>query len=147
MSGTIGWMLDIIILAALAGTLLQSFRLSRQFNKMQADRKAFEQLIQALNIAVAKADTAIRAIRDAAASGGSALQEKVSRAQALAEELEIIVQAGDTLADRLGRLAEDNRKLLGQPASASDDAPPPRSRAEKELIEALKSKQKAGEKQ
>jgi hypothetical protein len=46
MSGTGGWILDIVVLAALAVTLAQGFRLSRQFNRIQADRQIFEQLIQ-----------------------------------------------------------------------------------------------------
>lgn len=142
MSGTAGLVLDIIVLIALAATTWQGIRLSKQFNKLQADRKAFEQLIQALNIAVAKADTSIKAIRDAAAQSGQGLQEKLSRATALAEELEIIVQAGDNLADRLSTLSEQNRKALGTAHMPAEDKTPPRSRAEKELIEALKSKQK-----
>jgi hypothetical protein len=142
MSGTGGWILDIVVLAALAATIAQGFRLSRQFNRIQADRQIFEQLIQSLNLALARADAAIKGIRETASTSAMGLQEKIAKASALGQELEIIVQAGDNLADRLSRLSEEGRKAHTAPEPQAEDKTPPRSRAEKELIEALKSKQK-----
>ena len=70
----------------------------------------------------------------------------------MSEELEIMVQAGDNLAERLNVLAEKTRKAHTAPTNAApddvkeDDIPrtgsaQPRSRAEKELLDALKAKQ------
>jgi hypothetical protein len=142
MSGTGGWILDIVVLAALAVTLAQGFRLSRQFNRIQADRQIFEQLIQSLNLALARADAAIKGIRETAGTSAMGLQEKIARASALGQELEIIVQAGDSLADRLSRLSGESSKAHTATEPEAEDKTPPRSRAEKELIEAMKTKQK-----
>lgn len=144
----LGLAIDIVMLCALGGTIFYGLRLSRKFDMLRADRKAFEQLISALNLAAARAEAAIQSLKAAAVESGGALQEKVGAARALAEELEIVVQAGDSLADRLGTLAEKSRR-----AAVSDSAPEgglpaaepraaqPRSRAEKELLEAVKARQ------
>ncbi len=136
---------DVAILGTLVYTIFQCMRLSRQFNQMQADRKAFETLISALNVAIARADGTLKNIREAALQSGEQLQEKNNRARAMAEELEIMIQAGDNLANRLQALAESGRRahVAATTESAVDplpDALQPRSRAEKELLEAMKAK-------
>lgn len=150
MSPYVGLIFDIIILVALAATMWRATQLSKQFERMQADRKAFEQLIGALNLAASRAEAAIRAIKDMAIESGNTLQDKVTRARGISEELEIMVQAGDNLAERLQSLAEKSRKAAGpvdheEPAASQPTVAgaQPRTRAEKELLEALKAKQQS----
>ncbi len=151
MNPMVGLIFDVVILAALGATIMYARRLSEQFNKMQADKQAFEQLIAALNLASSRAEGAIKALKDAVLSGGDQLQDKVNKARALSDELEIMIQAGDNLAERLSGAAENSRKKPQAPALTSradmvedDDATPqPRTRAEKELLEALKAKQQS----
>jgi len=148
-----GLIFDIVILAALAATIFYAHRLSKQFNAMQADRKAFEQLIANLNIASSRAEAATKALKEAASQGGDQLQDKINKARELSDELEIMVQAGDNLAERLQGLAEGSRKNASAkaekvsetetPVTPGNDMPQPRSRAEKELLEALKAKQQS----
>jgi len=146
-----GLIFDIAILAALAATIFYARRLSKQFNAMQADRKAFEQLIANLNIASSRAEAATKALKEAAQQGGDQLQDRINKARELSDELEIMVQAGDNLAERLQELAEGSRKNSSPRAaeSAEPETPPPgndaqpRTRAEKELLEALKAKQQS----
>jgi len=143
MSAKIGMIFDILVLLALAVSVWRAATLSRQVSRMQADQKAFEQLIQALNLAASRAEAAIRALKETAIASSHDLQDKTSRAKALSEELEIMVQAGDNLAERLNTLAEQGRKASGAPFEETPAKAPgaPRSRAEKELAEALKTKQ------
>ena len=135
---------NIVILAALAATIFYAHRLSKQFTSMQANKQAFEQLISSLNLASSRAEAAIKALREAAVQGGDQLQDKINKARELSDELEIMVQAGDNLAGRLSGLAEGSRKNVTQnveaPAMAGVENAP-RSRAEKDLLEALKAKQ------
>lgn len=141
MNAYVGLFFDILVLAALAAVIFFSFRLSRQFNDLRADRQAFEQLIQALNVAASRAEGAVRNLKEAAKGAADTLQEKMNGARNLADELEIMIQAGDNLADRLGRAAEKTRA----PQAAEHEAPrgdQPRTKAERELVEALKAKQK-----
>ncbi len=153
MNPMVGLIFDVVILAALGATIMYARRLSEQFTKMQADKQAFEQLIAALNLASSRAEGAIKALKDAVLSGGDQLQDKVNKARALSDELEIMIQAGDNLAERLSGAAENSRRKPQNTAPAltsradmveDDDATPqPRTRAEKELLEALKAKQQS----
>jgi len=133
----LGLVLNLLILGALGYTIYFGLKLSNQFKQIQLDRKAFETLIQSLGVAAAQADQVVRAIRDSAVVVGEQLQEKTGRARALADELEIIIQAGDSLADRLQTLATEARKSVSAPAPAEE---PPRTKAEKELLDAMRKR-------
>ena len=148
MSAYLGLILDVALVAALGVAVFHARKLSKQITAMQADRRAFEQLIAALNVASSRAESAIKSIKETVAATGDKLQDKINTARSLSEEMEIIIQAGDNLAERLQDLAEKSRKSVApSPAAAaalieSDDAKTqPRSRAERELMEALKGKQ------
>lgn len=141
-----GTALDIVILGALAATVYYAWRLSGQIDRMQADRRAFESLISALNVAASRAEAAIKSLKDVSLDSGDKLQEKISGARALSEELEIMVQAGDALAERLQTLAEKSRKAAAPSAEREMETAGtggPRTRAEKDLLEAVKAKQKS----
>ncbi len=149
---SLGLILDIVLLAALGVAMHRAWMLSKQFEQARGDRAAFEQLISALNIAAGRAEEAIDGLKDAVKSAGDGLQSKVNNARALQAELEIILQAGDSLAERLQSLAEKSRTVQTQtpapePASAKQiaaqtPATTPRTRAEKELMDALRDKNK-----
>ena len=149
MSPFIGLSFDVVLLGAFGVTVYYCVRLSRQFDQMQADRKAFDALIQSLNTASSRAEGAIHAFKDIAANSGSSLQEKINKVRGLSDELEIMIQAGDNLANRLQVIAEKSRRATipdtDRPAAADiiTDEPPPKSRAEKELLEALRAKQRS----
>ncbi|MCK5556343.1 MAG: hypothetical protein KAI76_08900 [Alphaproteobacteria bacterium] len=145
MSPFINLFFDIALLTALGVTVFYCFRLSRQFTQMRADRKAFEILIQSLNVASAKADASIKSFRETAVGSGDSLQEKINRSRALSDELEIMIQAGDDLANRLQSLAEKSRKVVTNKNSieASKLDIQPRTRAEKDLLEVIRTKQQS----
>jgi hypothetical protein len=140
MSQFISLFFDIVILAALGAIIFYCLRLSRQFNRLQADRKAFETLIQSLNVASARAEAAIRAIKEAAIGSGDALQDRINKSRALSDELEIMIQAGDSLANRLQTLAEKSRRAHVAINENPQTERQPRTRAERELLEAVKIK-------
>lgn len=146
MPASVGLIFDILILAALLVTIRQAWRLSREFAQMQADRKAFENLISALNVAASRAESAIKSLKETAVETGDNLQERINKGRALADELDIMIQAGDSMANRLGLAAEQkNKPPAVKPAAAAAPAPAatgqPLSRAEKELLDALKARQ------
>jgi len=152
MSPILGLLLNIFILAALCVTIFYCLRLSRQFDQMRADRKVFETLIQGLNAASARAEASIKSFKEVAVGNGDILQDKINKSRAMVDELEIMIQAGDSLADRLQSLAEKSRKASDafhaqpettEPQAKKSQTAEPRTRAEKELLEALKAKQQS----
>lgn len=148
---SLGLVLDIVLLGVLGAAIYRAWILSRQFERAKADRDAFTQLISALNIAAGRAEDAIDGLKAATVDAGDGLQSKVNAARALQAELEIMLQAGDNLAERLQTAAEKSRSAAAPapaaptPAAAARTAPPktaePRTRAEKELLDALRAKQ------
>lgn len=143
-----GLVLDIVLLGAIGAAMWRAWILSRQFEQAKADRAAFEQLISALNIAAGRAEAAVEALRAAATEAGDGLQSKVNAARALQAELEIMLEAGDNLAERLQNAASQSRGAPAEKISAPDPEKPaasktaaPRTRAEKELLDALRAKQ------
>ncbi len=155
MHPTVVIVFDIFTLVLLGVTIFYCIRLSRQFERMRADRKAFELLIQALNTAAGRADASIKAFREMAGGNSDVLQERINKSRAMADELEIMIEAGDSLADRLEKLAESSSKAVKDSGPAPEESaepagarkPPssatPRTRAEKELLEAVKAKQQS----
>ncbi len=143
MSPSVSLFVNIVILAALAVTIFYCLRLSRQFNQMRADRKAFETLIQSLNLASSRAEASIRSFKETAVGNGDILQDKINKSRALSDELEIMIQAGDSLADRLQALAEKSRRAATDTSPAPSAEIQPRTRAEKELLDAIKAKQQS----
>lgn len=144
---SLGLIMDIVLLGALGVAIHRAWMLSKQFEKTRADRAAFEQLISALNIAAGRAEEAIDGLKAAVNDAGDGLQSKVNTARALQAELEIMLQAGDNLAERLQALAEKGRIQHAAPAAhetpAAAPATAPRTRAEKELLDALRDKSKS----
>lgn len=148
MNPYVSLVLDIVILCALCATIVYARRLSRQFGEMQADRKTFQKLIEALNGAATRADAATKSMREAAEGSGDDLQDQINAARTLADELQIIVEAGDHLANRLetlsGRAAAPLQSVAPPVAEERQgSAQMPRTRAEKELLEALRAKQQS----
>lgn len=145
---SLGLILDIVVLGALGAAMHRAWVLSKQFERTRADRAAFEQLISALNIAAGRAEEAIEGLKSAVTDAGDGLQSKVNTARALQAELEIMLQAGDSLAERLQTLAEKGRMQHAAPAAVTPAEVPhapattPRTRAEKELLDALRDKNK-----
>ena len=145
MSPFIDLFFNIALLTALGVTIFYCFRLSRQFTQMRADHTAFETLIQSLNTASTKADASIRSFKETAHDSSDALQKKINRSHALFDELEIMIQAGDDLANRLQSLAEENRKVVTGEENTEISKPDiqPRTYAEKSLLEAIRTKQQS----
>lgn len=155
--------IDGILLILLGVTLFIGIRLSRQFAEIRNDQNRMMELVGHLNTASARAEKAVQSMKQTAMDTGENLQGRVGQGQALCEELEIMIEAGDSLAERLQVIAENSRKAVGQSPQASKKSAPssnreskketakdsaggdePRSRAERELVEALKSRNDKG---
>ena len=150
---SIAMILDGIVLLALAVTIFFSLRLSRQFSVLKQDQENLDKLIKSLDVATDKAEQAVQNMKSVAIDTGEGLQSKINVARSLFDELEIMIQAGDNLAERLSQAAESSRKkMTAEPKAKTTKKAAPKatktenpeekgmSRAEKELLAAVKSK-------
>ena len=120
----LGMAIDILLLLILGVTMFFGLRLSRQFSEIKADQARLATLVGQLNEASKRAEGAVASMKKTAIETSEQLQGRIGKAQALSEELEIMIEAGDSLAERLQHIAEDSRKSVDAKKSASK--PPPR---------------------
>lgn len=97
--------LDSLILVLLAATIVYAARLSLYLKRFRDSKAELEAIITDLSRQVEKADKAISEMHQAAEESGRGLQDGMNRANAISDELQLIVEAGDSLAARLERLA------------------------------------------
>ena len=113
--------IDIIVIALLAATIFYAFRLERRLAHMRNTQAAFADVIRELNTAAARAEAGIQGLKAAVTSSGQELDDKAKRARGLADELELLLRAGERLGQRMeapaarapSRAVESLRALAG----------------------------------
>jgi ABC-type transporter Mla subunit MlaD len=104
--------LDGVILILLVATIIYAARLSLYLKKFRDSKSDLEMIITDLSKQISKADNAIATLNKTVDESGEDLQARMDRAAQMFDELELIVQSGDTMANRLEALAVKNRKIL-----------------------------------
>lgn len=97
----IGWIMDVVLCLLLLTALAGGYVLNRRLLAIRQERGQMEAMIRSLTATVDQAEKSIHALRVAAQEAESSLNEKVRQGRALADELVIITQAGEDLANRL----------------------------------------------
>lgn len=117
-----GLVIDLIVIALLAATIFYALRLERRLANVRDTQTALGDVIRELNSTAARAEAGIQGLKAAATSSGQALDDRIKRARSLADELGLLLQAGD----RLGQRIESAR-------------PQPAARAPSRAIESLRA--------
>lgn len=97
----LGWIMDIVLCLMLLAALTGGFVLNRRLVALRNERSHMEAMIRTLTATVAQTEGSVHTLKAAADEVESSLRERVSKARALADELVIITQAGEDLAQRL----------------------------------------------
>jgi len=142
------WGLQVTLLVLLGAAIPFAVRLERALRELRKDRSAMDISAQGLSEAAAAAESAILRLRATAELAGRQVQERVTTAEPLRDDLRFLIERAETLADRLDSLVRAGRPMAGHeapPAPAatrttrepqSDDSPL-RSQAERDLLRAL----------
>ena len=104
--------LDIILLLFLFIALFFGLRLSRQFAEIKKDQARLGELVKQLDTASNRAEAAVKTMKKTALEASDQLGAQNGKAQALSEELEIMIEAGDNLAERLQGIASQSRQTV-----------------------------------
>ncbi len=143
-------LLEIIVCVFLAATIAYCAMLDRRLRIMRSGQDGLRDLVRDLNAATQRAVTAIDGLKQASAATNDELGERVRNARALTDELGLMIEAGNSIAERLGRAERTARQPqpayqagtaprsapAPQPASARDSATA--ARAAHQLLDALK---------
>ena len=123
MSFGISMIVDIGMLALLAATVYLAFRLNINLKHFKESRSEMEGLVNRLTGNIDKAERAIQGMQNAARNAGKELDEIISDAKVLSDELKFMNETGNNLAGRLEKLAERNREFVDKIEAASQVTP------------------------
>lgn len=129
--------LDVVVLVGLGVTIYYCMRLSKALNAFREHRAEFGSLMQQLSQNILQAQHAVENLKSASFESGDDLQKVINHASVLKEELQLMNEAGDSMASRLEKIAETNRKIAqglsgGYPEESYDR--PVRSESSKKQI-------------
>lgn len=148
--------LTIVLIALVTAGLVQAGRLIKHLSELRKGRLEMERFIYEFNATVIRAEASVKSLRQAARDSGDDLEKLVNKAELVRDELDLIVGSADQRAARLTEAAATAlrpEKAEARPASVKTEAEPlpavtslpprksepaPSSRAEKELMQAIK---------
>ncbi len=107
----LGIFLDITILICLGVSIFYAFRLSKSLSNFKSYREEFLKLIQDVSSSITDAQNAVESLKAASQQSGAHLQDLIDDSTQLADELQLMNEAGNNLAKRLEGLAERNRRI------------------------------------
>lgn len=122
---SVNFIMDAGILILLAATVFVAFRLNLNLKKFRDSRAEMEGLVGRLTVNIERAEKAIAGLQVGARNSGADLDKKIKESKFLADELKFMNEAGEGLAQRLEKLAERNRELLGKIEAAGGVGPSP----------------------
>ncbi|MDX5367293.1 MAG: DUF6468 domain-containing protein [Alphaproteobacteria bacterium] len=136
--------LEIIVCLFLAATIAYCAVLDRKLRAMRAGQDGMRELVSELNNATQRAVGAIDGLKRASEESGEELAERIRRARGLADELSLMLESGNSIAERLGR---SERSPQAAPAATRPATRPitqrdaaTAARAANQLLDALKKK-------
>ena len=152
--------LDILLIVLLLATIVYAMVLHRRLGTLRSEKEGLETFLDRMSQATAKADASLKGIRQTAEQAQAMLNDPMSRAQALRDELLFLIERADGSAERLagatsGKVREEPaaQAPARKPARRAAPAPQPqpqsqpeaagedgaRSQAERDLMNALRN--------
>ncbi len=133
--------LEALVAILLAVTVVYCFVLNRRLAALRGAQEEMVQLTADLSAAMRMAQAGISDLRKAGDEIGAELQNRVNAARGLCDELKVMTQSGEDLANRLER-GREGRNSAKSNNAGSDDAGgggnAPESELERELKEAIR---------
>lgn len=122
-TGGMEWILQIVLIALLAGTLFHAIRLERALGVLKRDRAALEALVSEFNASSQAAEQGVERLREAAEGAGRQLVRQMESGGRLKDDLVFLNDRGEKLGDRLDRLVRAARVLDQSAADPAPDSP------------------------
>ena len=129
------FVLEIIGATLLAVMIVYAVRLNRRLSTLQDDKAEFERLLLNFTESTSRAETSVARLKASATDTAQSLQDSVTRAQALRDELAFMVDRADELANRLEGAIREARPETALRAGANQGA----ASGEKVTVEAART--------
>lgn len=105
---------DILITCLLAATIFFAVKLSRHLDSFRSNRADMENLIRELSNQITRAQEGISVLDELSANRGDELRSTISKAQGLSDELQLMTESANSLAERLETMAVRNREIISE---------------------------------
>ncbi len=135
----IGLLLDGLVALLLVLTVAYCHQLNRRLGALRSGQDGLKDLIRGLNDATERAQAGIAQLKMAGDAAGKDLKEAVSRARELSDELSLMIEAGNNIADRLENCSQVRRRDSSEEASSGLEGgePAERGHSVKETLDNL----------
>ena len=121
-------MLDALVAALLAATIVYAAILNRKLSRLRADRAALEAQIARFVECTQRAEASIKHLKAVSDEAGRSLQQPIDRAMAVRDELVFMIERGDSLSEKLSGRISAAREPRAPDASDMSAAMPRRDR-------------------
>ncbi len=117
----ISFIFDVGMMVMLAATIICALRLNKHLSVFRSNRNEMERLIRELTTQITRAQEGITTLDDISKTQGEDLRKMVAKARGLMDELTIMTESANSVANRLENSATSQRSTT--PARANRDAP------------------------
>jgi len=107
--------LDLLVSCLLVATIAYAVRLNARLGALRKNRDDLSKIIVNFNEATVRAESSIPKLKRTAEEAGSALQERVEKAQSLRDDLAFMIERADTMANRLENAVRSARSDVRTP--------------------------------
>lgn len=116
-------LVDLVAIALLGATVFYCVLLDRRLRAMRDGQDGLKDTIHTLNEACDRAAMSVRNLAGATEQVDDELERRLERARALADELGMILESGNNLADRLTGASTDAVRRASAPVDVRSNAP------------------------
>ncbi len=129
---------DGVLAILLIAVIVVSSVVYRRLSTIREGQEQLRQLVDSLNNAVVDAQRSVGNIRQAALDADEKLGSQIKRAKSMAEELSMITEAGNNLADRIEQGLTGERTPAPNKAAAESAEPKANKKQQQEILAALR---------
>ncbi len=104
MSTTLSLFMDVLVMSGLVATIYFVLRLSKSLDNFRSHRSEFEALMEELSQNIEHAYETLASLKEASNRSGGDINKQIAEAKTLADELKIMNQSGNNVANRLESL-------------------------------------------
>ncbi len=123
--GQIGLLIDVLGAVLLVVVIVYAIRLNRSLSSLKANKAELDTLIQTFTQSTNRAEASVARLKSSAAETATTLQENVSKAQELRDDLAFMTDRGEELANRLEAAIKASRTVVprtSEPLSRAEEA-------------------------
>lgn len=131
-------LIDGVLAFLLITVIVVCFFVYRRLGTIREGQAELRVLVDQLNSAVVEAQRSVANLKQSAAEVEGRLQVETRKASSLADELGLITEAGNNLADRIEQGLTGNAQAPKSASSGFSTKPEPEKKQQKEILAALR---------